>query len=322
MGLPHSAFYNYAKASAFFAIGGQIYPIRSKDVRSGNGIIEVQSRPVSLEMLEGIYLSDLEREDKLRGSVQSKKNRSEHSGLARFVIENVLGGKSCDAGTSDGCIITKLMPKEGILVKYGLCYDICSDANGAVKVNGTRYRASKNPYKVDDIEERYLDKIKESISGPEGISLNGHYDREKGIGFLVDGGDFYVYAEVGPYALYERDDRTYYRFSKAKVGSMLTLNEGRIGWNRLVVIDSYTHPSLPEKDRPYQTICVGDFDYESIREKYPGDTAQQIVELMRKGKKALTAEYTGQGRPWHRLTDAIFSENRIIGRQGVTALNY
>ncbi len=323
MGLPHSTFYNFAKMNAFFVIGNNIYPIRRKDVKNKGGIIEVQSAPISLEVLEKVFISDLERSEQFKTNVQAQKNGSEHRGLAKFVIEDVLGKKMDCEEKRKGSIIDKIIPPEGILIKYGSCYRICNDQKGTVKVNGTRYAALENSFAIENLENDYLRKMEKYIFSLEDIALKSqHYDTEKRLGFIIDGDDFYVYTEISPYFLYERDDGKYYRFGRAKVGSRLILKDGKIEWNRLVVIDNYSHPSLPEHDKPFQVICVGDFDYDSIERKYPTNVVLQVIELMRKGKKVLTAEYTSYGRPWHRLTDNTFNENIVKGGEKITALNY
>lgn len=328
MTLPKSTFCMYAMRNAFFVIGGNIYRISRSCLKNENGTIEISSLPVRLDVLEKVYISDLERGGHFREMAQSRADEGRDMRLARFVAEEVLGSGHVRSEEPDGtAVISKAIPAEGILVRCGVWYRIYEDGNGTVKVNGKGYSAMKRPCIIEDIERRYQRLLDEALfcggNGLEGkVAGKKYYDKEKGIGFVIENNDFYVFTEVGPYALYERSNGSYYRFGKVRVGSRLEISNGEIEWGKLLVMDSYSHPSLPEADMPYQSVCVGNFDYETIRQRHPGDVRMQVIELMRKGRKVLTTEYTSHDRSWHKLGESIFTAKKLNGGQNVMALNY
>ncbi|MEK6816042.1 MAG: hypothetical protein AABY09_00375 [Nanoarchaeota archaeon] len=329
MNRPKSTFCTHAMNSAFFVIEDSVYQISKSNVKGGNGIVDITSMPVRLDVLEKIYFSDLRRRGYLREDVRPWMDESRNMKLVRFIVEDVLGNIYRGYMPHEGAsIISKVIPKDGILVRCGSWYAIYEDMGGTVRVNGRRYSAQKNPCAIEHLERKYQAMLDDALfpedGNLEGIAGKAHYyDKEKEIGFLIEDGDFYVFTEVRPYALYERSNGAYYQFGKARVGSRLSISDGYIEWGCLQVMDSYSHPSLPENDKAYQQVCVGGFSYESIIQKYPGDARMQIMELMRKGRKVLTTEYTSHERSWHKLTESTFAAKKLsCGSNNVVALNY
>jgi hypothetical protein len=175
---------------------------------------------------------------------------------------------------------------------------------------------------VDEIEKKYLNILKRELSGNQGalgrmVKKKYFFDRSKNIGFLITRDDFYVFTKVKPYTLFERKNGKHYAFCEAKVGAILT---GK-NWGKLIVVDNYTHPSLPEFNKSFQQICSGDFDYNKIKRKNPENAATQIVDLLHKGRRMLTTEYVSSEKEWYQLTDSIFDAQIVRSSEGVKPLN-
>jgi hypothetical protein len=310
--LPPSPFFRYAMNNSFFLIDGKIYPLKYMEDS------KIQSRPIKLDIFEKIYLTDLEKEF----TVEVQANDTKNYRLAKFVIEDLIEEKF--SLNEIDFVISSVLPKF-IMVNKGEYYILKTDMRGKVKVAGKKFISEMGPLPVPYLEKKYLETIEKKYfrKGLVEILKDGeYYDSEKDIGFLINKKDFYAFTKVKPYVLYERLNGKYYKFDETKVGTRLKWILGNIYWGDLKVLNNYTHPSLSQENEAFQVICVGDYKYGSIRNKYPNNLKKQVLEVLKKGRKVLTTEYLSSNRSWHRLIENKFSSQEIKGDLDLKVLNY
>lgn len=189
------------------------------------------------------------------------------------------------------------------LAYNGRLFPLVRSIEGDIKIGKKSYCLGRYVAKaISDVEQEYIASLQNiDCNMPE-----RYYNEKRSIGYEIIEKSFYAITKIAPYILYERLNSRYYKFGPATIGAALYKEDKEISSGKLKVLSSYSHPSLPCFDKPMQTICVGNFDYGSIRKRHPGSLEEQIVELMRKGRHALTMEYKSRGKPYHFLTEKYF----------------
>ena len=135
----------------------------------------------------------------------------------------------------------------------------------------------------------------------EAVENNHYYNKEKNVGAEVINGRFFLYTNTGEYVLYESSTGKYYKFGNAKIGIPLVYSDKGISWKPPLVINRYSHPGIPDKNRPMQEICNGPFSYDRLRKEYPSVKTQLCI-LLNKVRDMILRGYFGNQGAWHPLT--------------------
>ena len=221
--------------------------------------------------------------------------------LSGFIVNNVIPNRSaakpCDS------ILLSILPDRDYLVFRGRFHELAprNAANAIVHANKKDYAVGANlGLDLKELEQDYVQRLNTA-----GFTDHSGYDKKSNIGYLTDSSGFYVYAIVNPYILYERLNDKYYQFPETRIGLRLSKQKNKIIWGNPVVIDNYSHPALPDENKPFQDICSGLFNFNAIREKYK-DPVLQVRAALVKTEEILTMGYFSNVGSWHKLKDEIF----------------
>lgn len=179
------------------------------------------------------------------------------------------------------------------------------------KSNGNHFFYRDNLFEI--LESRNSNHIKlnnttysiGSLEGKARTIKDRFYNKENNLGFERNDFGFFIYTLVEPYILYERKNRKYYKFDRAKIGVELI---GK-AWKDPIIINPYSHPALRYKNKDFQKICNGSCDYNAIRKKYRLE--DQIKVVLEKARHMILRGYFSQKGSWHSLTEPIFREHIV-----------
>ncbi|RME55157.1 hypothetical protein D6777_01450 [Candidatus Woesearchaeota archaeon] len=273
-------FFLYSKENDYAYLNGTIYPYENGKFNPG----------FDVGVFDKIYLS------KFKISEACTENQK----LARFVMENIIK-KPFTISIENENLLKSCMPFN-FLNDKGTFKKKKKSILGKIKLFGEKYSFTRNTLDMKVVELDYNLKLNTKIG--KTTVLENYYDAEKNLGFELKNDDFYVYTIVEPYILYDKSTQKKYKFDEAKVGLKLELVNDEVEYGNLVVLNEYSHPALPDFDKPMQTICLGWYDPSTLKINF--NLENQIVLLLKKGKKALTEEYILPNVAWHKLSEEKF----------------
>ncbi|MFH1456249.1 MAG: hypothetical protein ABIF40_04855 [archaeon] len=266
-----SPFFDYFNSSSFLVIDNIIYTIKEnvkcdKYLNLHNCCYGLQkTEPVS------IFLDFNEKDNKTT--------------LVEFVLCSLIGKN----------ISSSIQPKlnlfnEDIFVYFGKMHLLFSLDSNQYTV-GAKIKTSLKDYDFLLQKQIYVNHplIKNVLDKGE------YYDQEKDLGVHVHNNIVYVTKQSKPFMIQNQ-----YHFPSAKIGVPLYLSD-EISWQDPIVINDYTHPALPSKNKPYQKICCGNFNFNQIRERY--DLPSQIKSVLFHAEQFLTkGVWDDAAGAWHRLS--------------------
>jgi len=298
------------------------------------------TRGCSIENLENAYFERYENElQKYTIALAEEKRRSlEHIATsidmlksrlkpetAQFIeFANIImhGSNEVQKNEKKECIATKMLREtfrsNAVFVYRNNFYPLLEFERGEILFGNSR-RILGRQVSAEEIDKDYKNRIqnrlckkvesaytnlKKEENTIRAVMSRKYYDKQRNMGFEIINNDFFAITIVEPYILYERSNGKYYLFDTAKIGSKMTKIGNSIELSPLIVINSYSHPYLSQKDTPFQRICTGSFDYATIRH---GGIYEQIHNILRFGRKLLTRGYrfTGSGERPYRTLDSF-----------------
>ncbi len=143
------------------------------------------------------------------------------------------------------------------------------------------------------------------------------------IGFVTQGGYYYVTLKVSPYVLKEvklPDKDMYFKFDECKVAVNVVYNGGKIQTGHEVFVpEAYQHPFLPRGKLAWMRLCMGNYRPEI---RLGGlDNAGKVVKFLSDAKNVMQKGYTISCRPYQHIyvegleknhpLNLAFADNRI-----------
>ncbi|MBU2638711.1 MAG: hypothetical protein KJ955_07085 [Nanoarchaeota archaeon] len=274
------------------------------------------------QKLRNTSIIDCIRKSSIESAVKKLEAQTSHfhssfQVLADFIVNSRLPETQPE-------IAEKVLPMHDLFILNGNVYPLFEPGANA-KIGNKRYNLGLTPIAtIPELEKSYQDALKKNNAGKpclyarkitlEALAAGEYYDAERKIGFRIINNEFYAITKVAPYILYEKRNGSYYAFPEAVAGSRIFFNKNRIDFGKLHVLNAYTHPSLSSANKAMQAICTGNYDYDAIRRRHPGNYVAQIAELMEKARTVFTEEYRSRGKPYAYLSDKRFDAQKITGR--------
>ncbi|MEA3378393.1 MAG: hypothetical protein U9Q69_02015 [Nanoarchaeota archaeon] len=306
-----STFYRYSQNNSFFIINNKIYRPLKENLKSENGCFCFEGEGFGIQLFEDIYLTDLAIKNPI---AKFFKKRQEMITLADLVLDILDGSKIVIENKES--ILGQMANNDSVLISNGQLYFLDPVSDGPIKIANGRYAVSSPPNPLEIYEGAYQKSLRETMDFYENTKAlkylkEGFFlDPDKNLGFILNDESFYACTKVKPYVLYEKKNSKYYQFDEALVGVRLYLAADKVNMDRLIVVNDYKHPALPEINKPFQPICLGKYDEKKLRQK---NIDEQIKEYLRKGHKALTKEYINPKLTWYSLAEAVFSDLIVEG---------
>jgi hypothetical protein len=307
--IPATNFYEYFRNNIAIVLNRTIYVIGierdAPDFMDWNGSRFSLTPGERLSKLEELYFERIENMslDKENGV------KEEHILIAKKLLG--LG----EERISRAGIIDNVFPEGCFLAYLGRFFNLKNSHRGNISINNQRYSIGEKAFALEEKEILYKKEITRSGLKQQDYSLEqlvkkGYYNKNRNFGLEIHEGEIYAFTNVEPYVLYDKHTGNNFLFAEAKVATKLNLDGQKVRWGPLVVINPYTHPAIPQKNKAFQKICMGKFDYDSIRRRY-NDPRKQILAALYRGRQALTRGYYGESGAWKRLRDEDFAQMQV-----------
>jgi len=266
-----SPFFDYFNSSSFLVIDNIIYTI--KENAKSNKFLNLHNRCYGLQKTEPVSIFlDFNKKDK-------------KTTLVEFVLRNMMGKN----------VSSSIKPKinlfnDDIFVYFGKMHLLYPSGSNQYTV-GTKIKTSLKHYDSLLQKQNYSNHplIKNILEKGE------YYDQERELGVHVHNNTVYVTKQSKSFTIQDQ-----YNFPSAKIGVPLCLSD-EISWQDPIIINNYTHPALPSKNKPYQKICCSHFNFNQIRERY--DLPSQIKAVLFHAEQFLTkGVWDDAPGAWHRLS--------------------
>lgn len=199
---------------------------------------------------------------------------------------------------TDSVLINNVIPKGNLLINNNQFYELKKNKKGNLRINKNRYIITDNNVSLEFIEDKYvqwLNNIK---------SIEKEY-YSKNLGYKIINDDFYAFTKVGKYEIYNPHKKDFHVFPDIELALKLDYDE-RIIVKGLYVLNSYSHPALPQFKKPLQKICTGDLKANDYYLSLNGSVKEKIKAVLDFGKNVLSKGYTLNAKPYHNLNNPSF----------------
>lgn len=275
-------FYRYAKNKTFVISNRVIYEFtdfKTKDYFKQNGQKVYLVKAEKLSKLEKIFLRDI-------GDTNFKLvNEFFEASVVQKDFQN---------------IISSLIPQGNFLMNNDSLYELKKIKKGSFKINRKKYDIIDKKVSLESIEEKYSNWLKDHIS------IDKKYYSDD-LGYKIINNNFFIYTKIDKYELYNPKDNQFYKFPQADLAAKLDIVDD-IVIKGLFILNKYSHPALPEFDKPMQKICTGSIKPNDYYKSLKGSSRKKIKLLLKFGKNIISKGYTSNAKPYHNLNNYNFKK--------------
>ncbi|NQU78567.1 hypothetical protein HQ545_02250 [Candidatus Woesearchaeota archaeon] len=138
------------------------------------------------------------------------------------------------------------------------------------------------------------------------------YNKNTNIGWMDKSDKFFIFTQIPPYILLEKNSGSYFKFPPATVAVEMAWNDEQLRVSTPIVVEKYKHPALKHIDKPMQYICVEHFHKKDIFDRPLDD---QVHSMLESGCSILMKNYHSGGKAFFNLEDENYRDlfaDRIV----------
>ncbi len=332
--LPKSFVYNELRNKTAVIMNGTIMEVKER--RQNQDYFRWYTKTFGIEKgknlktLEEDYLETYQEEiKKLRDEEVNRTTRTTIGAEGLELVDFFIGNVVRDNGTKraeESCKIEEIL-KGYHFICCNTLYEVkpLRGQNHEIFIEKRSYSIDRKTNSLEGVDEEYRRAIGQRKNTAKSSQVTRiaeqkkFYDRNQNLGFETTERGFYIYTTVEPYALYERKNRKYYGFGRAKIGVHTEIRDGKIIWHQAVVMNKYIHPALKE-DGEYQSICTGNFSYNHLINRHH-EEAKQIRAALEEARRMIERGYFSEKGSWNELTHEKYKTMELQNTKGWRVTN-